>query len=136
MSLLRISNSFRNWMIIWVMLIIGHVVGSLIYGGLPNAFEIVSWEAALLSISAIVFAAMGPLFIVMFFLILFREEGGTAMSILSLVCGVPLLYWGVVLLVRKTMNAESRFLKWLLRVALAGYSALSTFALLYGCSII
>jgi len=132
MSLLRISNSFRNWMIVWGMLIVGHVAGLLLYCGLSTEYESV-WLMVMLPISAIVFAAIGPLFIVVFFLILSRLEGGTAMSIL--VCGVPLLYWGVVLLVRKTMNAESRFLKWHLRVALAGYSALSTFALLYGCSI-
>ena len=31
MSLLRISNSFRNWMIVWGMLIVGHVAGLLLY---------------------------------------------------------------------------------------------------------
>ena len=39
MSLLRISNSFRNWMIVWGMLIVGHVAGLLLYCGLPTAYE-------------------------------------------------------------------------------------------------
>jgi hypothetical protein len=121
-------------MIVWGMLIVGHIVGSLIYGGLPNAFEIVSWEAALLSISAIAFAAIGPLSIVLFFLTLFRVQGGTTTAIFSLVCGVPLLCWALFVLVRKMMKAKHRLSQWLLRVALACYSALSTFALLYGCS--
>ena len=89
---------------------------------------------ATLPIIAIVFAAMGPLSIVLFFLVLFRVQGGSATAILSLVCGTPLLCWALFLLVRKMMKAERRLSQWLLRVALACYSALSTFALLYGGS--
>ena len=133
MSLLRISNSFRNWMIVWGMLIVGHVAGLLLYCGLPTAYESV-WLMVMLPISAIAFAAIGPLSIVLFFLTLFRVQGGTTTAIFSLVCGVPLLYWALFVLVRKMMKAKHRLPQWLLRVALACYSALSTFALLYGCS--
>ena len=130
MSLLRISNSFRNWMIVWGMLIVGHVAGLLLYCGLPTAYESV-WLMVMLPISAIAFAAIGPLSIVLFFLTLFRVQGGTTTAIFSLVCGVPLLCWALFVLVRKMMKAKHRLPQWLLRVALACYSALSTFALLY-----
>ena len=133
MSLLRISNSFRNWMIVWGMLIVGHVAGLLLYCGLPTAYESV-WLMVMLPISAIAFAAIGPLSIVLFFLTLFRVQGGTTTAIFSLVCGVPLLCWALFVLVRKMMKAKHRLPQCLLRVALACYSALSTFALLYGCS--
>ncbi len=82
----------------------------------------------------VAFAAIGPLSIVLFLLTLFRVQGGTTTAIFSLVCGVPLLYWALFILVRKMMKAKHRLSQWLLRVALACYSALSTFALLYGCS--
>ena len=131
--ILRISNSFRNWMIVWGMLIVGHVAGLLLYCGLPTACESV-WLMVMLPISAIAFAAIGPLSIVLFFLTLFRVQGGTTTAIFSLVCGVPLLCWVLFVLVRKMMKAKHRLSQWLLRVALACYSALSTFALLYGCS--
>ena len=82
MSLLRISNSFRNWMIVWGMLIVGHVAGLLLYCGLPTAYESV-WLMVMLPISAIAFAAIGPLSIVLFFLTLFRVQGGTATALAS-----------------------------------------------------
>ena len=90
MSLLRISNSFCNWMIVWGMLIVGHVAGLLLYCGLPTAYESV-WLVVMLPISAIAFAAIGQLSIVLFFLALFRVQGGTTTAIFSLVCGVQLL---------------------------------------------
>ena len=126
------NNSLRKLMIPWGLLVIGHVAGLLLYCGLPTAFEN-AWQVAVLPISAIVVAAMGPLSIVAFFLTLFRVQGGTASAILSLVCGTPLLCWALFLLIRKMMKAERRLSQWFLRVALACYSALSTFALLYGC---
>ena len=133
MSLLRISNSFRNWMIVWGMLIVGHVAGLLLYCGLPTAYES-AWLMVMLPISAIAFAAIGPLSIVLFFLTLFRVQGGTTTAIFSLVCCVPLLCWALFVLVRKMMKAKHRLSQWLLRVALACYSALSAFALLHGAS--
>jgi hypothetical protein len=107
MNLLRISNSFRNWMIVWGMLIVGHVAGLLLYCGLPTADESV-WLMVMLPISAIANAAIGPLFIVLFFLIFFRVQGGTTTAIFSLVCGVPLLYWALFVFVRKMMKAKHR----------------------------
>ncbi len=133
MSLLRISNSFRNWMIVWGMLIVGHVAGLLLYCGLPTANESV-WLMVMLPISAIVFAAIGPLSIILFFLTLFRVQGGTATAILSLLCGVPLLYWFLLWLVRKQLKAECCLYRWLISIVLVCYSALSSLALLYGCS--
>ena len=81
MSLLRISNSFRNWMIVWGMLIVGHVAGLLLYCGLPTAYESV-WLMAMLPISAIAFAAIGPLSIVLFFLPSSRWRAGHAGAVL------------------------------------------------------
>ena len=133
MSLLRISNSFRNWMIVWGMLIVGHVAGLLLYCGLPTAYESV-WLMVMLPISAIAFAAIGPLSIVLFFLTLFRVQGGTTTAIFSLVCGVPLLCWFLLWLVRKQLKAECCLYRWLINIVLVCYSALSSFALLYGCS--
>ena len=133
MSLLRISNSFRNWMIVWGMLIVGHVAGLLLYCGLPTAYES-AWLMVMLPISAIAFAAIGPLSIVLFFLTLFRVQGGTTTAIFSLVCCVLLLCWGLFRLAHKFLKAEVRPAQWLLGIVLMGYSALSTFALLYGGS--
>jgi len=128
-------NCLRKLMILWGMLVIGHVVALLLYCGFPTAFTCKDMRlVAFLPISAIAFAAIGPLSIVLFFLTLFRVQGGTTTAIFSLVCCVPLLCWALFVLVRKMMKAKHRLSQWLLRVALACYSALSTFALLYGCS--
>ena len=121
MSLLRISNSFRNWMIVWGMLIVGHVAGLLLYCGLPTAYESV-WLMVMLPISAIAFAAIGPLSIVLFFLTLFRVQGGTTTAIFSLVCCVPLLCWALFVLVRKMMKAKHRLH---LRVAIRMFKHMS-----------
>lgn len=133
MAILRLNSGFRKWLILWGMLVVGHVVGLLLCCGSLAVFGDMRYVATL-PIIAIVFAAMGPLSIVLFFLVLFRVQGGSATAILSLVCGTPLLCWALFLLVRKMMKAERRLSQWLLRVALACYSALSTFALLYGGS--
>ena len=131
---LKSGSVMRKLLILWAMLVAGHAAGMLLYCGLPTTFED-AWLVAVLPVSAIVFAAIGPLSIVMYFMALFRVQGGTATAILSLLCGTPLFLWTLFLLVRKMMKTEHRFSQWLLRVALASYSALSTFALLYGCYI-
>ena len=129
-------NYLRKLMILWGMLVIGHVVGLLLYCGFPTDITCKDvWQVAFLPISAIVFAAIiGPLLIVAFFLTLFRVQGGTTTAIFSLVCGVPLLCWGLFRLAHKFLKAEARPAQWLLGIVLMGYSALSTFALLYGGS--
>lgn len=127
------SMCLRKLMIQWGLLLIGHVAGLLLYCGLPTAYESV-WLMVMLPISAIVFAAIGPLSIILFFLTLFRVQGGTATAILSLLCGVPLLYWFLLWLVRKQLKAECCLYRWLINIVLVCYSALSSFALLYGCS--
>ncbi len=128
-------NYLRKLMILWGMLVIGHVVGLLLYCGFPTDITYKDvWQVALLPISAIVLAAIGPLSIVAFFLTLFRVYGGTATAILSIVCGTSLLCWGLFRLAHKFLKAEARPAQWLLGIVLMGYSALSTFALLYGGS--
>ena len=129
-------NCLRKLMILWGMLVIGHVVGLLLYCGFPTTFTCTDMRlVAFLPISAIVFAAIiGPLTIVVFFLTLFRVQGGTATAILSIACGTSLLCWGLFRLAHKFLKAEGRPAQWLLGIVLMGYSALSTFALLYGGS--
>ncbi len=127
------SVRFKKLMIQWGLLLVGHVVGLSLYCGLPTDYASV-WHVAALPISAIVYAAIGPLSIILFLLILFRVQGGTATAILSLLCGVPLLYWFLLWLVRKQLKAECCLHRWLISIVLVCYSALSSFALLYGCS--
>ena len=128
-------NCLRKLMMLWGMLVIGHVVALLLYCGFPTAFTCKDMRiVAFLPISAIALAAIGPLSIVLFFLTLFRVQGGTTTAIFSLVCCVLLLCWGLFRLAHKFLKAEVRPAQWLLGIVLMGYSALSTFALLYGGS--
>ena len=71
-------NCLRKLMILWGMLVIGHVVALLPYCGFPTAFTCKDMRlVAFLPISAIAFAAIGPLSIVSFFFTVFRVHGGT-----------------------------------------------------------
>ena len=134
MAVLKSSHGFGKWMILWGLLVIGHVVGLLLYCGLSAPLKAV-WQMPMLPINAVVVAAIGPLAIVLFFLlVLFRVQGGTVIAISSLACGTPLLYWALFLFVRKWLKSERHLVQWLLNIALVCYSALSTFTLLFGAS--
>lgn len=132
------KRAIRKALALWGALLAGHVAGGLfacMRWELPFAFggRLVDNVLALLllPLSAVVVAAIGPLFVVGFVLLSFRVEGGTKTAIGTLALGVPLLSIALILgLLRwwKTENPRVRLCGWL---ALAGYGALSTFCGMY-----
>ena len=114
----------------------GHVVGFL--AAIPCGATFFWYSATacaldllLLPLSAIIVAAFGPLFLVVFGLFVCSVQGGTKTAIASFLLGILLLYAVLIWGLRRWWKIEghrARLLGWL---ALAGYAALSTFCVTY-----
>ena len=78
-------------------------------------------------------SALGPLLGTCFALGMFRVEGGTAMAIISIFLGVPLMYWALILGLRRWWKATGRLAKWIGWIAIACYSALATYCMIEVC---
>ena len=87
----------------------------------------------LFALSAVVCAALGPLLGTCFALGMFRVEGGTAIAIISVFLGVPLMYWALILGLRRWWKATGRLAKWIGWIAIACYSALATYCMIEVC---
>lgn len=130
------KRSGRKWLALSGALLVGHVVGflALIPCGIPlfgPTTSTVVLDLLLLPLSAVIVTALGPLFLVVGGLVVFRVQGGTKTAIGAFVLGVALLYAALIWGLRrwwKTESPRARLLGWL---ALAGYTALATFCIIY-----
>ena len=125
----------REWIWLWGMLIIGHLLEALIIDGGVKSLRVLSFidmlGVVLLPLTALVTAAMGPLAIVGFMLFLFRVRGGTPTAICSLLLGSSLIYCALVWCIRMHMKVERPLVRWFGRIGILCYSCLATFCLLY-----
>ena len=114
----------------------GHVVGFL--AAIPCGATFF-WHSAtacaldllLLPLSAIIVAALGPLFLVVFGLFACSVQGGTKTANATFLLGVSLLYAVLIWGLRRWWKTESPRARLLGGVVLAGYAALSTFCVTY-----
>ena len=125
---------------VWGALVVGCLVATLVFCGANSVFAEVSaapiGSLAFVLLAAIVSAALGPLMIICAALAIFRVEGGTPTAICSLLIVSPLMYWALIWGFRRWWKSTSRLVKCVGWIAIACYSAVATYCLLYGGSTI
>ena len=85
----------------------------------------------LLPLSAVVYAAAGPLSIISFTLFLFRVRGGTLTAITSLILGSMLIYPALIWFLRRWLRTEKPLVRRLGWLFLLSYAALATYCLMF-----
>ena len=115
----RTNHNFTRWLALWAALVIGHLAAILVFPG-EIAFGVHSFAeilgVVLLPLSAVVYAAIGPLSMICFIFFLFRVQGGTLTAIASLILGSMLIYPALIWLLRIWLRTEKslvRRLGWL-----------------------
>ena len=125
---------------VWGALVVGCLVATLVFCGANSVFAEVSAASigslAFVLLAAIVSAALGPLMIICVALAIFRVEGGTPTAICSLLIVSPLMYWALIWGFRRWWKSTNRLVKCVGWIAIACYSAVATYCLLYGGSTI
>ena len=125
---------------VWGALVVGCLVATLVFCGANSVFAEVSAASigslAFVLLAAIVSAALGPLMIICAALAIFRVEGGTPTAICSLLIVSPLMYWALIWGFRRWWKSTNRLVKCVGWIAIACYSAVATYCLLYGGSTI
>ena len=124
--------SFLKLFVLWGMLVAGHLSALLMFCGVDSfcTQSIVS-ALALMPLTAIVYAIIGPLSIICFVLFMFRIQGGTSTAICSLLIGGVLMYFVLAWGFRRWWKTSSRIVKYVGWAMIASYSALATYCLLY-----
>jgi hypothetical protein len=125
---------------VWGALVVGCLAATLVFCGANSVFAEVSAASigslAFVLLAAIVSAALGPLMIICAALAIFRVEGGTPTAICSLLIVSPLMYWALIWGFRRWWKSTNRLVKCVGWIAIACYSAVATYCLLYGGSTI
>ncbi len=130
----------RTFLLLLAALLAGHLAVPVVWNflSLPHGSflpEPIWLNIFLLPLTALLTAALGPLFLVLSALYMFQVEGGTPAAVCSFFLGLLLLYAALVLALRrwwKTSDPAARRLGWL---AWALYSALATAALCHAAFI-
>ena len=130
----RAKHKFARWLALWAALVIGHLVATLVFPG-EIAFCVHSFDEiqglVLLPLSAVVYAAIGPLSMICFILFLFRVQGGTLTAIASLILGSVLIYLAIIWFLRIWLRTEKSLVRRLGWLIVSSYAALATYCLLY-----
>ena len=130
----RVNHKFTRWLALWAALVIGHLAATLVFTG-ATAFRVQSFAGilgvALLPLSAVVYAAIGPLSIICFILFLFRVQGGTLAAITSLILGSMLIYPALIWFLRIWLRTEKSLVRRLGWLFLLIYATLATYCLMY-----
>ena len=125
---------------VWGALVVGCLVATLVFCGANSVFAEVSaapiGSLAFVLLAAIVSALIGPLMIICVALAIFHVEGGTPTAICSLLLGSPLMYCALIWGFRRWWKSTNRLVKCVGWIAIACYSAVATYCLLYGGSTI
>ena len=120
---------------VWGALVVGCLAANLAFCG-ANSLLADRGSLAFVLLAAIVSAALGPLMIICAALAIFRVEGGTPTAICSLLIVSPLMYWALIWGFRRWWKSTNRLVKCVGWIAIACYSAVATYCLLYGGSTI
>lgn len=120
---------------VWGALVVGCLAANLAFCG-ANSLLADRGSLAFVLLAAIVSALIGPLMIICVALVIFHVEGGTPTAICSLLLGSPLMYCALIWGFRRWWKTTSRLVKWVGWIAIACYSAVATYCLLYGGSTI
>ena len=120
---------------VWGALVVGCLAATFAFCG-ANSLLADRGSLAFVLLAAIVSAALGPLMIICAALAIFRVEGGTPTAICSLLIVSPLMYWALIWGFRRWWKSTNRLVKCVGWIAIACYSAVATYCLLYGGSTI
>ena len=120
---------------VWGALVVGCLVATLVFCG-ANSLLADRGSLAFVLLAAIVSALIGPLMIICVALVIFHVEGGTPTAICSLLIVSPLMYWALIWGFRRWWKSTNRLVKCVGWIAIACYSAVATYCLLYGGSTI
>ena len=121
---------------VWGALVVGCLAATFAFCGANSLLAEASASLAFVLLAAIVSALIGPLMIICVALVIFHVEGGTPTAICSLLLGSPLMYCALIWGFRRWWKTTSRLVKWVGWIAIACYSAVATYCLLYGGSTI
>ena len=120
---------------VWGALVVGCLAANLAFCG-ANSLLADRGSLAFVLLAAIVSALIGPLMIICVALVIFHVEGGTPTAICSLLIVSPLMYWALIWGFRRWWKSTNRLVKCVGWIAIACYSAVATYCLLYGGSTI
>jgi hypothetical protein len=130
----RVNYKFTRWLALWAALAIGHLVAILVFPCVKVFCEqsfVDMLGVVLLPLSAVVYAAAGPLSIISFTLFLFRVRGGTLTAITSLILGNMLIYPVLIWFLRIWLKTEKSLVRRLGWLVLLSYAALATYCLMF-----
>ena len=121
---------------VWGALVVGCLAATFAFCGANSLLAEASASLAFVLLAAIVSALIGPLMIICVALVIFHVEGGTPTAICSLLLGSPLMYCALIWGFRRWWKSTNRLVKCVGWIAIACYSAVATYCLLYGGSTI
>ena len=130
----RVNYKFTRWLALWAALVTGHLAAILVFPGVKVFCEHSFADilgVVLLPLSAVVYAAIGPLSMICFIFFLFRVQGGTLTAIASLILGSVLIYSALIWFFRIWLRTEKSLLRRLGWLFLLSYAALATYCLMY-----
>lgn len=133
------KNSFLKLFVLWGMLVAGHLSAFMMFCGVDSfctqSIVAALGHAALILLTAIVCAIIGPLSIIGFVLFLLHIQGGTLTTVCSVLIGGTLMYFILAWGFSRCWRATSRIVRYVGWIMIASYSALATYCLLYVSSV-
>ena len=127
--------SLLKLFVLWGLFVAGHFSAILMFCGVSSfrtqSIATALGHLALIPLSAIVCAAIGPLSIISFALFMSRIRGGTLTAVGSLLIGGPLMYFALAWGLRRWWKTSSRLVRYVGWAMIASYSFSATYCLLY-----